>query len=282
MTESSGSNIPEDGGDSDDFDRISEEDLLERIETNLDREIKSEIEIPLREFESMRRFLECFNVIGAGEVTDEQLEDIWYRLTKDHTIGPEYSHMPGIYPGVLKDFAYLITDFNTKLNLSALPMSIKVDDFMRHASGIETRDFSPRLWMINDKAVPNLSALGMDKTEVFDNAVGDKEGLVRRSEVTRFLGWLVGQNFLKQDMPEKLNEFMKKNGFEKVTLTRIASVAIIGVIDKLEELENHKNVYQSGYPVQPAAVERYHDIVQAMSGIRQWAEVLILGEPAQI
>jgi hypothetical protein len=276
MTEYIGPPVPDE-----DPDQISEEDILGRIEESFEQDTKVEREIPGGELDKVKHFLECFNVKGAEEIADEQLEDIWYRLTRDPSIGPEYSYMPGIYPGVLKDFAYLLTDFNTKLNLSALPMPIEVHDFIRHAKEIETRDFSPRMWMIEHKAVPNLAALGMDPHEVFNSADGDKDGLIRLAEVTRFLGWLVDQDFLKHGMKEELDDFMKKNSFEEVTLTRIASVAIKGVMDKQEELEKSKRIYQTGYPIHPVAVARYDDVMHALSGIRNWAEELVLGAPSQ-
>lgn len=279
MTEYLGPPMPED--EFDDRDYISEEDVFEKIEESLKQEQKVEIQVPSGDLSSIKQFLYSYNVVGVEGATNEQLEDIWYRLTKDHSIGPEYSHMPGIYSGVLKDFAYLLTDFNTKLAISSLPMPVRIEDFVRHAKELESRKFSPRMWIIEHEAVPNLSNLGMDQFEVFNSADSDKEGTIRLAQVTRFLGWLVSQEFLKHEMPDRLSDFMKENKHDEVTLTSIGAAAFIGVMDKLKELEKRRGVYEHGYPVDHASVERYQDVVHAMKGIRRWADTLVLGEPQQ-
>jgi hypothetical protein len=278
MTEYLEPDIPEDD-EPNEPEHISEEDALGLIEEKLEQEGKVEIAIPQHDLGMMREFLVRFNVEGAKEVTDEDLGDIWYRLIKDNSLSAYDSHIPGIYPVVLTDFAYLLTDFRTKLGFSTMPLPIELSDFIKHASEIETRKFSPRMWIIEKHAIPNLTALGMETREVVDSAMSDAEGLIKKAAITRFLGWLVGQEFLKDAIPGKLKEFKKKNNLENTTLTSVASVAIVGVMDKLDELESKRKVYQQGYPVEPANARRYQDVVRAMQGIQQWSITLLLDEP---
>lgn len=262
----------------DEHEHISEEDALDLIEDNLNQEVRAKVEIPRHDLGMIREFLMRFNVEGVEKTTYDDLSDIWYRLTKDNSLSGGDSHIPGIYPPVLADFAYLLTDFRTKLEFSTLPMPIHISDFIKHASEIEGRKFSPRLWIIEKHAIPNLTALGMDRSEVVESAMSDQDGYIRKAAVTRFLGWLVGQAFLKESLPEKLKEFTRKNSIDEVTLTNIGSVAFVGLLDALDDLEKRRNVYRRGYPVEPPTIKRYQDVVRAMQGIRQWSETLVLGE----
>lgn len=244
-----------------DHERISDEYSLEQIEKNLGLESQ----IPDEHYLEMRRFLAEFNIKNADQVTREEVELLWQQL--------------GQSPSLIKDLAYISTDIKTTLNLSEYPLAVSMDDLLLYAQKLDN-PWSLRSWIIEKEAIPNLTSIGFNRSQVVENAFGDSEGRIRAADATRFMGWVSGLPIMA-NLKIKMEEFKEQNEIEKLTLTHIAQVAMIEVIDNQERLKSMTPRYRENYPMEVEAREVHQDAIAAMQGIYNIFDRLLLGVPKQ-
>lgn len=263
-------------GESDEPDRITDEDVSRLIDEVFQGEEDVEVEVPQKDILSIKNYLMKFNVIDAADAEDEDVELIWHHLSKDPSIGKDFPSVPSIF----KDFSYSLVDFRTRLYRSHMPLPARWSDFNYYSRRLNQpgrERFSNRMWIIEKMAIPNLTSLGVPKDEVVRHAYGDEEGKIKAAEYTRFLGWLTSQSFMNK-FPSRLAEYKADNEIRVPTLMNIGKLAIFEVQDARRTLREDAPLYEQSYPHEVRAIQQYQEMLAAMDGIYNLFESLILGE----
>ena len=263
----------------DEHERISDEDVWRQIEESLKAEDSLEVDVPPQDISHIRAFLAKFNVLDADDVSDEDIERVWHQLAKDPSVNKDYPHMPAIF----KDYAYILADYRTGLYKTTLPLPPRWNDFTYYSGRLTEEGkerFSSRLWVAEKYAIPNLTDLGLRMEYVTHNVYGDEEGRIRAAEFTRFLGWLAGQRFMGR-LPEKLEEFKEERDLSRVSLTHVAQVATLQVLDARDALRNQTSNYRKPYPMESRARDQFEENLAAMEGIYNLCDSILLGVKKQ-
>lgn len=240
-------------------DRPSEEDVSRGAESVLGNgESGQTREISEREAHYIRYILTRLNVQGAEQATPEDIRYLWEKLGKGA-------------PFIL-DYSLTIMSLKTELSLSALPMAIGMDDLFDYAEDIG----NPRSLRnhIRSHGVPRLVDFGFDPAVITNNMYGEEEGKYQVARATRFLGWLADFNFMA-GLKQRTKEYVEEHGIYKMRLSDVATVATLEVYDMIEVLEKKK--YRPGYPMEAKSEVTREAALQALRGIRNLCQDLLLG-----
>lgn len=245
-------------------DHASDEDVLKQIEDH----IEPDNVMPNHDYDLIVGFLKRFNVQGSESTSVQEVEILWNHLNKN--------------PSLIKDFSLMVSDIKTDLTLSQYPIPISISELMEYSQDIggNDREFSLRLWTVDNETIPNLSKFGFKEERIRRNALGELEGHVKAGEATRFLGWLVGQRFMGS-VSHKFEEYLVVNNISRRKISHLGMVCTQEVVEHIDYLEKRARKYRERYSMEVDALPKYEDVILAMNGVYNLCADLLLGKPTQ-